>query len=731
MNKALKWLIRIACTLVGIVIVFLVAGFFMLNTSWLQGKLLSQTQALLRERLQTRVDIDSVSIDLFTLDAKLYGLSVEDRQQRKMLQMEFLQADVDILPLLNNELRIPQVKVEGINAELHKLPKDSLSPDTVANFQFVLDAFKSDRKKKKLPADSIAKSKKKKLELIMNKVSAERIHVKFNGDSVSLGKLLLTQPIDGSPKGKVENLKGRWERHNKKGQLVTNELLITTIELSEEDSVGLVELKRVNYKTNNHAPRKNASKPKRGFFDVGHFNLWANLKINIDKIENGTVHGFLRECTVQDTISGIDITKLQCEVTANKEGMRLEDVLLRLKETELRFVRADMKFANKKTGKKMSYFTSTINGRVILKDISRTFAPVLRNFTLPLDLKVRMEGDAEGMRFRDVVVSRPGDKLNIKAQGYITGLKNKYDLKVHFDILDCKVRGGEKERLINQFVVKKFMMKQLHALGTLSYKGSFDVLYKLVLFRGLVDTKAGSIKFNFGLDGLNKYVQGHAEAGSLKLGDVMDMPSLGPVTAVADFKFDISKPRTALMRKRLGGKLPIGEVNAHVAEASYGIVKARNVTVKIVSNGAIAEGDLSAPGKFADLSCQFSFTNTNEMKKTKVKPKVRFNIFGKKKTEAEKEKEAADKAALQKLKDEEKANKKAAKAAEKERKAAEKAARKQKEAEEDAARDAAKAKAKAEKKAAKEAKKAAKAAEKAAKKAAKEAAKAAKSDDDD
>ena len=625
MNKALKWLIRIICTLVGIVIVFLVAGFLMLNTSWLQGKLLSQTQALLRERLQTRVDIDSVSIDLFTLDAKLYGLSVEDRQQRKMLQMEFLQADVDILPLLNNELRIPQVKVEGINAELHKLPKDSLSPDTVANFQFVLDAFKSDRKKKKLPADSIAKSKKKKLELIMNKVSAERIHVKFNGDSVSLGKLLLTQPIDGSPKGKVENLKGRWERHNKKGQLVTNELLITTIELSEEDSIGLVELKRVNYKTNNHAPRKNASKPKRGFFDVGHFNLWANLKINIDKIENGTVHGFLRECTVQDTISGIDITKLQCEVTANKEGMRLEDVLLRLKETELRFVRADMKFANKKTGKKMSYFTSTINGRVILRDISRTFAPVLRNFTLPLDLKVRMEGDAEGMRFRDVVVSRPGDKLNIKAQGYITGLKNKYDLKVHFDILDCKVRGGEKERLINQFVVKKFMMKQLRALGTINYRGHFDILYKKEAFAGVIGCKAGNINFQFALDEINKYINGSANTSSLQLGNVMDMPDLGKIACNAKFRFDFSKQRTAMMRRKKGGKLPIGNVEANIQEGSYGIVTVRNVSATINSDGAVADGKIINRGKYVDLMCGFTFTDTNEMRKTKIKPGIKFH----------------------------------------------------------------------------------------------------------
>lgn len=726
MGKALKWIVRTVVALVAVIILLLVGAFAMLNTSWLQKELLTRATTLLTEKLETKVEIDSVSIDLLTLDAKLYGLMVEDRQQRKMLQLEFLQADVDVLALLDDEIRVSKAKVEGIQAELHKLPKDSLSPDTVANYQFVIDAFKSDKKKAKKATPDSAGVKKKKLAFIMNRVSAERINVKFNNDSVGLDKLVLEQTRHGSPQGKVEGLRGKWERYNKKGYLVTNTVLLTRLDYHEEEGNRMIDIHRLNFKTNNHHPRKNASKPKRGFFDVGHFNLWANLKVNIDRIENGTVHGWLKEFTAQDTISGIDITKLQCEVTANKEGMRLEDVAIKLKNTELHFVRADMKFPNKKKGTKLSYFTSTIGGRVILKDISRAFAPVLRNFELPLDLSVRMDGDAEGMRFHDVVVSRPNDLLKIKAKGFITGLKNKYDLKVHFDVKETIVKGNEKERIINQFVVKKFMMKQLHALGTLHYKGSFDVVYKREEFQGVVNTKAGAINFFFALDEKNKYVLGRANAVNIKLGEVMDMPDIGPVTATANFKFDISKPRTAIMRRKLGGKLPIGEVTANVAEASYKFVKVTDVDVKIVSNGAIAEGSLKTPGKFADLSCTFSFTNTNEMKKTKIKPGIRFHLFDKKKTsdedeaakkqqkEDEKKRKAEEKAAKKAAKAEAKAARKAAKEAEEAAEAKEKAARKAAKAEEKAARKAAKAEAKAARKAAKEA-------EKAAKRAAKEA----------
>ncbi len=725
MGKLLKWIVGAACSLVGLLVVFLVGGYVTLNTSWAQRKLLDRALDLLTEKLDTKVAIDSVSIDLFTLDAKLYGLAIDDRQKRPMLQLDYLQADVDLWALMENEIRITEAKVEGIQAELHKVSKDSLSPDTIANFQFVIDAFKSKKTKQPVAKETIGKQKKK-LNFMMNKFSAERIALLYNEDSVSLDKLVVSQTRSGFAIGKIEGVRGRWERINKKGELVTNNVLVSQIELKAADGEQQLNLHRLNFRTNNHRPRKNASKPKRGFFDVGHFNIWADMKVAIDRIEKGTVHGWLREFTAQDTITGLDITKLQCEVTANKDGMRLEDVVLKQKNTELHFVRADMKFPNKKTGKKLSYFTSTIGGTVYLQDISRMFAPVLRNFKIPLNLSVRMEGDAEGMRFRNAVVTRPNGLVNIQAQGYIKGLKNKYDLHVHFDVSKAIIKGNEKELLINQFVVKKFMMKQLNALGTLNYTGSFDVLWKKEQFRGLVSTAAGNIHFDFALDELNKYVFGHATAQRIDLGKVMDMPDLGPVSASADFKFDISKPRTAIMRRKLGGKLPIGEVTAHVDEAKYGIIKAKNVYCKIVSNGAIAEGMIKAPGSFATLSCTFSFTNTNEMKKTKIKPGIRFNLFGKGKTEQEKELQRQQKEAEKQRKEADKAQKRAAKEARAKEKAERKAAVKAAKEKEEAARDAEKAARKAAEAEEKAKRKAAKAAEKAARKAAKEAEKAAR-----
>ena len=142
-GKLLKWTIRIACALVGLTAILLVVAFFVVNSASFQKKMLQQATDLLEDKLQTHIQIDSVSIDLLTLDAELYRLSIEDRQQRKMFQMDYLKADVDIWKLLNHKLRISEAKVKGLRAELHHVPHDSIN--SIANYQFVIDAFKKDK----------------------------------------------------------------------------------------------------------------------------------------------------------------------------------------------------------------------------------------------------------------------------------------------------------------------------------------------------------------------------------------------------------------------------------------------------------------------------------------------------------------------------------------------------------------------------------------------------------
>ena len=57
----------------------------------------------------------------------------------------------------------------------------------------------------------------------------------------------------------------------------------------------------------------------------------------------------------------------------------------------------------------------------------------------------------------------------------------------------------------------------------------------------------------------------------------------------------------------------------------YRNIRLKNILANIVSDGAVAEGDVTMQGKMTDLMLQFSFTNTSEMHKMKVKPKLKFH----------------------------------------------------------------------------------------------------------
>lgn len=712
MKKALLLILKILGGLLATILILLVVAFAAFHTDGVQARLVENATEMLSDYLHTTVRIEKANVSFIDQGVRLYGVEVDDQQQRKMFQMRELGVDLKILPLLRNEVNISRAKIRGLEARLYKPASDS---DSVANFQFVIDAFK---RKKKPQEDTVAvdtnQQKKRPLVIDVRKVSLEDIKVSYNDSlQVQLGTLNYKKNRESQLFAEVRDLTTSFVKKTKKGPVDTH-LSIGKLDAAGKDTKYLLNIDDLCYQTDNHKPRKNANKPKRGAFDVGHFDVLAKLDIQIDSLGKDTLVAQITSGMAEDRGSGLLVKELLLKVNANKRVAHLSDVSVKLPNTSLFIPTADFQLPNKKEQRPLAFSAPQIKGRVLLKDIAKTFAPVLKKFSLPINLQTQMSGNDNELHFRNVSVSTADKKLNISASGRISNLKDKYSLRVHFDVHKMTTDGAYAERVINQFDVKKFMMKQLNALGRISYQGHFDVLWKKEQFAGLLHTAPGKLNFQFALDEQNKYVYGSARTDSFELGRAMDMPDLGKIACKADFKFDISKPRTAKMRALKGGKLPIGHVTAEVSEGKYKKIKVHNLFAELESDGAVATGNITVKGKRMDVLCGFSFTNTNEMKKTKIKPGIRFHKMSDEDKAAREERRAAKQQAKQTAKEERraakeerKAERKALRAEEKALKAEEKALK----AEEKAARKAAKAEAKA-------ARKAAKAAEKAAKKAA-------------
>lgn len=664
MKKYLFLGLKIFGGILAVLAVLVVALVFLLNTTSFQNKIKDYALESLSEQLQTKVSIDSVSVSLSNV--YLYRLEIEDRQQRKMFQAHLLAVKLDLWGLLSQNLNISSARLDGVHARLYK-PKDG-----EANYQFVLDAFKKDPSKKKPEDQPKEKSTKKKFTFDVNNIDISDIDVVFNEDTFSLGGLDYKKKWMGKETGHIRQLHGKLDMQTKKGpQTLRADIGLITLEGKREQPKVRIDSLHVAF--DNHLPRKNEGKPNKGWFDPGHLDVLADMELNVDYYAKDTAHVEMTRFVARDSLTGFNVKDLRFLAGVNfKEAAYLSDITIQQENTILNIDNAKIVLPSKKDGRKFAFQTSKITGTTLLKDISRPFAPVLQKFTLPLELSVVFSGTDTTLTFRDIHVQTPDKKLTIDAVGGITNLNKSEELDIHFHVNKMATTGAMATQIIDQFTVKKLMIKQLNNLGNITYTGDVSILYHKEAFKGVLGTGAGNLDFDFYIDDDNKYINGHANTRKFHLGKVLAMKDINDVGVDATFKVDIDKERTLQMRRQYGGgKLPIGTVKAKVYEAGYKGVRVKNLFVDIKSNGAMLEGDISQENKGLDWACVFSFTDIDKPSNIKVRPKVKIQlgeIFSnpfKKKTPEEKEAKRKEKEQKKKEKERKKAEKKAAKEAKK------------------------------------------------------------------
>ena len=650
MNKVTSITLKVLAIISLTMVVLLVLAFILVNTKTVQDKVMKQATQLLTEKLGTHVSIGSADISILSQNINLYDIEIDDLQKRKMLQVERFSVNLELMKLLKKRIVVEKAEICGLHAQLFS--KTETEP---ANYQFIIDAFKKPQKETK--EEKKQQKEKEKLGLDVSKIRLKDIRINYDQYNIRLQVASYSKTWGGLLNIEADSLQASWIAENKKGP-INNLAAIRQLKVKQQDVGYLADLNGLHFTTDNHKPRKNTGKPKRGFFDTGHLDITADLRLSVDPTDRDTLKTKLIQCTVCDSVTGINIRNLQASAKYAQGKLHLRDIDIQQQNTQLFIVHAEMQLPNKKDERPLTYSTGTITGKVMLKDISRTFAPVLKDFSLPLELSLTMSGTDNSISFRDVNVSTTDKKLTVSATGDITNLKEKEQLAVRFHVNNMQAKNNIAEKIIHQFNVKKMMMKQLRNLGNLSYTGDFAVLWKKEEFKGLLRTGAGNINFNFALDENNKYVSGQASTQSLNFGKVMNLNDHGNIVANAKFNIDISKPRTAAVRKKKGGKLPIGSVDAMVDDCVFKGVHIRNLSANIKSDGAEATGDVYQRGKRRDIFFSFSLTNTDEMQKMKIThPGIKFHKM------SEEDKKARDerKVLKQKAKEEKKALKQKAK----------------------------------------------------------------------
>jgi translocation and assembly module TamB len=109
-----------------------------------------KVQAWLQHKLGTRLEIGRLRIG-FPTSVVLDNVYIEDKTKDTLLYGGRIKANLNMFKLLSNEVQIADLRLQNMTAKIKRQ-----LPDTVFNFQFIIDAFVTENTKPSNPADTTA-----------------------------------------------------------------------------------------------------------------------------------------------------------------------------------------------------------------------------------------------------------------------------------------------------------------------------------------------------------------------------------------------------------------------------------------------------------------------------------------------------------------------------------------------------------------------------------------------
>ena len=642
----MKYLLIVPLGLLLIMILMVGGVALFLSTESGQQWLYDKGLQTLQETLHTRVAVERISIHLLKGEIELDKLQVDDRQGVQMLSVDTLQAKFDLRHIFQREIGLRNIRMSNATAVLYKE-----RPDTAANYQFVIDEMRA-RKKNKTPEE---KKEKSSFRFVADTLVAEVCRTNVSWD---------VRSATPKPEGKVDvshiklkdfsaTLCCNLEKDSAKSYTLKNaeihelhsnmhlyldKALVRNKAQRTNATAGIydmeVSIDSLRYKYDNHRPRKNTGKPHRGWFDPGHVTIVMNVDAYVHKIDSSGLSATVNKLAFLEKESHLDIKNMRTDVNLIKDTLRLSNTKINLAHTQVNIKEIKAQLLHDKLRAFRLIDDCTVTASVVLKDIAYPFGIPLKNFTTPLRLSVGVGGDLKRLLFKNIRVSTPDGRLHVSGNGDLCNTLEKKALCLHFNNIYMSARNGIKEQIVNHFAkqVRLKMIKQLAALGDVTYNGHLGVFFKRIDVGGTLRAIYGSVSFNFSLNGYTHYMTGTMSTDEIDLGSIMNVKGLSIENAKASYSFNISSKRG----RPNGGRLPQGWLKANVNGARFKFLHFNDISADIVSNGVDATGDIIAKAKLADVICGVIYHQTDKDQYFRVKPKFKLNKKTKEKMEGKK-----------------------------------------------------------------------------------------------
>lgn len=162
--------IKIIIIILISILVILALAFIYLNSHSGKQFLKREVSSYLSKKLKTNFSLGSIDFNLPN-DFEIHHIYVEDKSQDSLFYAEELSVSIALLKLIKGETDIKKIALSKAKINIYRARNDSLF-----NFQFILDAFSSNKKSEKVNTDTSA------LKLVLRHLNLHEVALRFRDE---------------------------------------------------------------------------------------------------------------------------------------------------------------------------------------------------------------------------------------------------------------------------------------------------------------------------------------------------------------------------------------------------------------------------------------------------------------------------------------------------------------------------------------------------------------------
>src|SRR5690606_786238 len=134
LKKIFRILLIIAGSVLGLVLLLLI----LIQFPFAQNIIRKQVQSFVSEKIDTRFEIGRLHIG-FPNDIAIEDIYMEDQSGDTLLHAGMIGVNISLFKIINGDIILNKINLEDVTAKVNRT-----LPDTVFNFQYIINAFSSE-----------------------------------------------------------------------------------------------------------------------------------------------------------------------------------------------------------------------------------------------------------------------------------------------------------------------------------------------------------------------------------------------------------------------------------------------------------------------------------------------------------------------------------------------------------------------------------------------------------